>query len=78
MTKFNFWVKYAVFIKNENDFLKNSDFCYTRFNDHIQQVIRISERSDQYSRRYGILKFYPFGIALCSFISIKKNVILIG
>ena len=22
MKKFNFWVKYAVFIKNENDFLK--------------------------------------------------------
>ena len=27
--KFHFWVKYAVFIKNENEFLKNSDFWYT-------------------------------------------------
>ena len=29
MKKFHFWVKYAVFIKNENEFLKNSDFLYT-------------------------------------------------
>ena len=27
--KSHLWVKYAVFIKNENEFLKNSDFCYT-------------------------------------------------
>ena len=36
MKKFNFWVKYAVFIKNENEFLKNSDFWYTWSKDHIQ------------------------------------------
>ena len=36
MKKFHFWVKYAVFIKNENDIFKNSDFCYTWFNDNIQ------------------------------------------
>ena len=31
MKKFQFVVvKYAVFIKNENEFLKNSDFCYTK------------------------------------------------
>ena len=36
MKKLNFLVKYAVFIKNENEFLKNSDFCYTRSKDHIQ------------------------------------------
>ena len=29
MKKFHFWVKYAVFSKNENEFLKNSDFWYT-------------------------------------------------
>ena len=27
MKKFHFGVKYAVFIKNENDFLKSSNFC---------------------------------------------------
>ena len=64
MKKFHFWVKNAVFIKNENDFLKNSDFCYTWSNDHIQQVFQISERSDEYSRRYDILKSYPFGSIL--------------
>ena len=36
MKKFHFWVKYAIFIKNENEFLKNSDFCYTWSNDHTQ------------------------------------------
>ena len=36
MKKFYFWVKYAVFIKNENEVLKNSDFWYTWSNDHIQ------------------------------------------
>ena len=41
MTKFHFWVKYAVFIKNENDFFLNSDFCYTWSNDHIQQMFQI-------------------------------------
>ena len=35
MKKFHFWVKNAVFIKNENEFLKNADFWYTWFNDHI-------------------------------------------
>ena len=64
MKKFHFWVKNAVLIKNENEFLKNSDFCYTWSNDHIQRVFQISERSDQYSRRYDILKSYPCGIAL--------------
>ena len=29
MKKFHFWVKYAVFIKNDIEFLKNSDFLYT-------------------------------------------------
>ena len=47
MKQFHFWVKYAVFIKNENEFLKNSDFWYTWSNDHIEQVFKISERSDQ-------------------------------
>ena len=59
MKKFHFWVKNAVFIKNKNEFLKNSDFWYTWSNDHIQQVFQISERSDQYSRRYDILNSYP-------------------
>ena len=36
MEKFHFGVKCAVFIKNENEFLKKSDFWYTWFNDHIQ------------------------------------------
>ena len=43
MKKFHFWVKYAVFIQNENEFLKNSDFWYTWSNDHIQQAFQISE-----------------------------------
>ena len=55
MKHFNFWVKNAVFIKNENEFLKNSDFSYTLSYEHIQQVFQISERSDQYSRRCDIL-----------------------
>ena len=39
MKKCHFWVKkYAVLIKNENEFLKNSDFWYTWYNDHIHQV----------------------------------------
>ena len=46
MKKFHFWEKYAVFIKNKNEFLKNSDCCYTWFNDHFQYVFQISERSD--------------------------------
>ena len=56
----SFLVKNTVFIKNENEFLKNSDFWYTWSYDHIQQVFKISDRSDQYSRRYGILNSYPF------------------
>ena len=36
MKKYHFWVKYTVSIKNENEVLKNSDFCYTWTNDHIQ------------------------------------------
>ena len=55
MKKFHFWVKYAVFIKNENEFLKNSDFWYTWSNDNIQQVFQFSERSDQYARRYDMI-----------------------
>ena len=58
MKKFHFWVKNAVFIKKENEFLKNSDFWYKWSYDHIQQVFQISERSDQYSRRYDILNSY--------------------
>ena len=42
-----------------------------RSNGYIQQVFQISERSDQYSRRYGILNFNPFGIALCSIVSTR-------
>ena len=48
MKKFNFWVKYAGLIKNENEILKNSDFWYTWSHYHIQQVFQISERTDQY------------------------------
>ena len=55
----HFWVKTAVFIKIKNQFLKNSDFWYAWSFDHIQQVFQISERSDQYSRRYDILNSYP-------------------
>ena len=33
--EFDFCVKYTVFIKYENEDLKNSDFCYTWSNDHI-------------------------------------------
>ena len=54
-----FSVKNAVFIKKKNEVWKNSDFWYTWSNDHIQQVFQISERSDQYSRRYDILNSYP-------------------
>ena len=65
MKKFHFWVKYAVFFyQKQKRILKNSVFfCYTWSNDHIQQTFRILERSDQYSTRYDMLKFYPFGIA---------------
>ena len=52
MKKFHFLVKYTVFIKNENEVLKYSDFSYTWSNDHIQYVVQISERSYGYSRRY--------------------------
>ena len=72
-TKFHFLVKNAVFLsKTKMIFLKNAEFNYKWFNDHIQQVFQIAERSDQYSRRYGILKSYPFEIAQCSIISIQK------
>ena len=60
----SFLGKCAVLIKNENEFLKNSDFWYTCSNDHIQQTFQISERSDLYSRRYDMLKYHPIGIAL--------------
>ena len=36
MKKFPFCVKYAVFSENQNEILKNTDFCYILFNDHIQ------------------------------------------
>ena len=40
MKKFHFWVKKkAVFIKKENEFLKNYDFCFTWSNDHIHRTI---------------------------------------
>ena len=79
MKKFHFQVKYAVFIKNENKFLKNSDFWYTWSYDHIQQMFQISERSDQYSKRYDILDSYPFwnSIMLYPFY-VLNNVIPIG
>ena len=60
MKKCHFWVKYAVFIKNGNNFLKNSNFWYTLSNDHIQKVCKISEQYDQYSRRYDIFYSDPF------------------
>ena len=39
--EFHFCVKYTVFIKNENEDLKNSDFCYTWSNYHIKYVVQI-------------------------------------
>ena len=60
----SFMGKYAVFIKNGNEFLKKSDFWYTWSNDHLEQVFQISERSDQYSWRYVMLKYQHIGIAL--------------
>ena len=41
MKKFYFWVKTAVFIKNKNEFVKNSYFWFTWSNYHIQQVFQI-------------------------------------
>ena len=35
MKEFNFWVKNALFVRNENEYLNNSDFCYTWSKDHI-------------------------------------------
>ena len=78
MKKFYFYVKYDVFSENESEILKNSYFSYTWSNDHIQCVVQISERSNQYSRRYGILKSYPIGIRLFCNEMIEKNVNLIG
>ena len=78
MKKFHFLVKYAVFSENENEFLKNFDFCYTLSYDHIQSVVHISEQSNQYSRRYGILKSYPIGLRVFCIEMIEKNVIPIG
>ena len=75
MKKFHFWVKYAVYIKNGNEFLRNSDNWYTWSYDHIQQVFQISERSDQYSRRYDMLKYHPIGITLFCKETIQKNAI---
>ena len=70
MKKFYFFgVKYTVFIKNENKVLKNSDFCDTWSNDHIQYKFQISELSN---------KSYPIGITFFSIISIQNNLILIG
>ena len=78
MKKFHFLVKYTVFIKHENEVLKNSDFCYTWSNDHFQWVFQILERYNQYSRRYDILKSYPIWIKFFSIISIQHNAIAIG
>ena len=75
MKKFNFWVKFTVFIKNENEFLKNSDFCYTWSKDHIQWVFQTSERSDQYSRRYDILKLHTMEVTLFCIETIQHNAI---
>ena len=75
MKKFHFCVKYAVFVKNENEFLKNSDFWYTWSNYHIQQVFLISERCDQYSRRYDMLKYHPIEITLFCKQTIQNNAI---
>ena len=41
-------------------------------------MVQISERSNEYSRRYDILKLYPFGITFFCIISIQHNVIPIG
>ena len=57
--KFHFWAKNAAPIKNENEFLKNSDSRHTWSNGHIQQVFQISERSAQHSRRHDISKSHP-------------------
>ena len=76
MMKFHFRVKYVVLSKNE--ILKNFDICYTWSNDHIQKVVQISERSNQYYRRYDILNSYPIGIRLFCIEMIEKNVISIG
>ena len=73
MKKCHFWVKNAVFIKNENEILKNSDFCYTWSNDHIQSVLQKSERSDQYSRKYDSLKYHPIGITLFCIETLENN-----
>ena len=72
----SFLGKYAVFIKNENEFLKNSDFCYTWSYAYIQQVFQTSERSDQYYRRSVILKSCTFGTALCAKCSNSNRMIL--
>ena len=75
MKKFHFWVKYAAFIKNENDLLKNSDVWYTWSNEHIQHVFQSSERSDQYFRRYDMLKYQPIGITLFCIETTQNNAI---
>ena len=75
MEKFNFWVKNAVLIKNENEFLKNSDFCYTWSNDNIQPVIQISERFDQYARRYDILNSYPLWNSIYAVLFLYKTML---
>ena len=74
--QFHFWVKYVVFYKNENELLKNSDFCYTLSNDHIQWMFQISELYDQYSRRYDILKYHPIVITFFCIETIEHNAIL--
>ena len=47
---------------------------HTWSNDHIQ----FSERSNKYSRGYGILKSYAIGITLCCIEMIEKNSVPIG
>ena len=76
MKKFHFLVKYALFIKNENDLLKNSDYFYIWSNNHIQQMFQISERSYQYSRRYDILNSYPYWNSIMLYISFLYKMML--
>ena len=55
MKKFYFWVKYSVFIKNENEFLENSDFWYTASNNPTQQVFQIRTYINAHTLTHQIL-----------------------
>ena len=65
MKKFHFTVKYTVFIKNENENLKNSDFCYTWSKDPTYGLMTILNMWSKFqndlmnSSRCDILKLYP-------------------